>query len=262
LIVSLVALGAAGCHRSVQDAVDDEALQAINEAVAAQLNEPPQAIVKLLKDLDRPTPIGLESLQIPLDQKVVPIDWWLMRHDLVEVISPAPSPDRPTFLVSPRGAQLAAQGPMWFTAAAGEPTKVDCHSGDVTAAGGCEVELSVIPQLTGGAAGLGAAPLDPIKLEVLVSSSDEGWQVRDIRTRGPGLRDYAVTALLGSDQARAASRQQAMANLNLAVAMTPAATPPGEFGGLSTGGDLSPPADLAPVIPVVGDNPYSVRRPH
>lgn len=261
-ILALAVMGLTGCNRSQADSVDDAALDAIDAAVADELNAAPAAIVQLVKTLDKPTPIGLDALQVSLDQKAVPVDWWLLQHGLITPI--LPSPGRPTFLVSPSGSQLAAQAPVWFSAAAAPATRVDCHSPNVQAAGGCEVEVSVQVQATeAGAAVMGAgAALDPIKVQAIVAQASDGWQVRELHTQGMDLNDFALTALLGKDAARAAARQQMLANLNLGLAPAAADGVPSAFSeaGVATPAP-PPPADVVPVPPIVGDSPYAARRP-
>ena len=102
IVIAIAASGLAlaACNKGAGDTIDDAALQAIGDSVAASLNDPGAATVQLLKSVNRPTPIAAETLQITLDQKAVPLDWWLVRHSLVQPITPPPAPDRPTFLLT------------------------------------------------------------------------------------------------------------------------------------------------------------------
>ena len=247
-----------GCNKAAPDSVDEAALIAINDAVAAELNAAPAAIVQTLKALDKPTPIALDAMQITLDQKPVPIDWWLVQHGYVEPIVPPPSPDRPTFLVSTAGRTLAAQVPNWFTAAAATPDQVDCHGVDATTAGGCLVQLTVAAQLDEGAPRGAGAAIGPIKIDAVLIREGDDWRVGDLRPQSGNLRDIALDALLGKAQARGLARQQALANLNLAQG---GPAPASSATALADAPEAPPPpTDLAPVTPVVGDNPYAARR--
>lgn len=262
IVAGLVALSLAGCNRVAGDSVDDEALQAIGDAVAVSLNEPGAAIVQLLKSVNRPSPIAAETLQITLDQKPVPLDWWLVGKGLVQPISPPPAPDRMTFLIAPTAEALIAQGGTWFTAGAGTPSHVDCHSPDATALGGCVVDVEVTPSTTeAGAAFAGSNALPTIRVHAIVASLGEGWQVREIRTEGGSLQEFALKALIGDEQARAAARQQMFGGVAIAGALT--APPASDLSGLGGGPSLSPlppPIDTAPVAPVIGDSAYAPKR--
>ncbi len=261
-LVTIAVLALGGCNKPQADSVDDTALEAINEAVAAELNAAPQAITQLIKSLDKPTPIGLDSLQISLDQKAVPVDWWMLQHGVVQMILPPPTPGRSTFLVTPGGSQMAAQAPVWFSAAAGAPSRVDCHSSNVQAAGGCEVEVAVVAQATESGAGMMApgATLDPIKVQAIVAQGADGWEVRELHAEGAGLHDLALNALLGKEAQRNAARQQVLANLSLGQA-TPVPEGAIPMGAADLQSATPPPPDLAPVTPVVGESPYAPRRP-
>ena len=247
------------CNKAAPDSVDDTALIAINDAVAAELNAAPAAIVQTLKALDKPTPIALDAMQITLDQKPVPIDWWLVQHGYVEPIVPPPSPDRPTFLVSTAGRTLAAQVPNWFTAAAATPDQVDCHGVDATTAGGCLVQLTVAAQLDEGAPRGAGAAIDPIKIDAVLMREGDNWRVGDLRLQSGNLHDIALDALLGKAQVRGVARQQALANLNLATPMSAPDTRATAVAASAPDVPL-PPTDLSPVTPVIGDNPYAARR--
>jgi hypothetical protein len=266
LLLMGVAAAAAltGCNRATGDAVDDAALEAIDAAVAADLNAVPAAIVQLMKSLDRPTPIALDSFQIALDQTSTPIDFWLVRRQLVVPIVPPPAPGRPTFLISGTGSQLASQSPAWFTAAAGQPSRVDCHSANVQAAGGCEVDVTVSVQLTeAGAAAAGSPVMEPVKVHAIVARDGDGWQVRDLRTEGGGLHQYAFTTLLGAEKTRAAERQRVLTELDLKSGMANAdALAASTFGAPPIGPDIgAAPLETPPVPPVIGESPYAPRRP-
>jgi hypothetical protein len=258
--LALAVCGLAACNKAQPDSVDDTALEAIGAAASAELNTAPKAIVDLLKVLDRPTPIGLDALQVSLDQKATPVDWWLLQHHLIIPITPPPTPGTPTFLVSHDGAQLAAQAPVWFNAIAATPSRVDCHSTNVQAAGGCEVELTLTTQATeAGAAVIGpaAAGLDPIKVQAIVAQNADGWQVRDLRAEGSTLQDFALNALLGKEAARAAARQQVLASLNQGLAQSAAqdASVAGAANAVA-----GPPPDTMTVSPVIGDSSYAARH--
>ena len=69
---------------------------------------------------------------------------------------------------------------------AGTPSQVDCHSGEATAAGGCEVDVEVTPSLTdAGGALIGANALPNLKVHAVVAKEADHWQVRELRTEEP-----------------------------------------------------------------------------
>jgi hypothetical protein len=255
-LILLAGLALAGCNKAKTDTVDDAALDAIGEAVETSLNEPGQAIWQLLKTLDRPSPIGVEAMSLSLDQRLVPVDWWLWRHGYVQTIEPPAAPGRPTFLVTQAAREQIGAAPNWFEAQVGEPSVVDCQSPTALEALGCEVEVMVTPTLTAsGRAAASVTLLPPIKVHALVAPAAEGWEVRDLRADGPTLHDVALNAILGNDAARQAARHVAMNELdvrrtaNLApVVGAEAAVPP-----------ISP--AIEPVTPELGEDlTYSPRR--
>jgi hypothetical protein len=251
----LAALALAGCNKAKTDTVDDAALDAIGEAVETGLNEPGQAIWQLLKTLDRPSPIGFETMSLNLDQRLIPVDWWLWRHGYVQEIVPPPAPGRPTFLVTETARQQIAAAPTWFEADAGEPSEVDCQSPAALEALGCEVEVTVTPTLT--AAGRGAASvttLPPIKVHALVAPAADGWEVRELRADGPALHDVALNAILGNEQSRQAARQVAMNELDITRTSSLATA-----AMAAEAAALPPPPPIEPVAPELGDTPYAPR---
>jgi hypothetical protein len=182
----------------------------------------------------------------------------MVQHGLVVPIVPPPSPDRPTFLISTVGSKLAAQSPAWFVASAGAPTRVDCHSTNVQAAGGCEVDVTITAQLNDAVAMVGPATLAPIKVKAIVAQTGDAWEVRELRPEGAiSLHQLALTALLGDEKTRNVARRLALANLDAQNALNAA---PADAAAPANGpAPDSPPADIAPVAPVVGDTPYAAR---
>jgi hypothetical protein len=124
------------------------------------------------------------------------------------------------------------------------------------------VEVEVTPSTTeAGAAFAGSNALPAIRVHAIVASLGEGWQVREIRTEGGSLHEFALKALMGDEQARAAARQQMFGGMALAGALTGA--PAGETAGLGAAPGLAPlppPIDTTPVAPVIGDNAYLPKR--
>jgi hypothetical protein len=240
------------CNRKTADALDDEALQAINLQVAQALNEPGASILQLIKALDKPTPIGLEAMQVTLDQQATPVDVWLYGHGFVTLIQPQADPGHPTFLIAPTGRQLAQGSPDWFTAA-GAPGEVDCSSTAAQEAQGCLVEVSVTPGHTeAGAPVIGQAPLPTLKVHAVVAQSGEGWQVKDLRADNGTLHDYVFRVLMGDEKTREAARTAMMTNLTMREGMASDIQVPSAFAA-GPASDL----DAAPVHPELGDNPLA-----
>ena len=80
---------------------------------------------------------------------------------------------------------MIEQGANWFTAGASTPSRVDCHSADVTAAGGCEVDVEITPSLAAQRAlATTANALPAIKVHAVVVNGSDGWQVREVRAEG------------------------------------------------------------------------------
>lgn len=249
-----VALALGGCNRKPADALDDAALQSINAQVTQTLNEPGTAILQLLKELDKPTPISLDAMQVVLDQQATPVDIWLYSHNYVLLIQPQVDPGHPTFLVAPAGRQLMQGSPDWFTAA-GAPGDVDCSSPEAMQAQGCLVEISVTPGLTEtGAAVVGPATLPTLNVHAVVAQSAEGWQVKDLRADNGTLHDYVFRVLLGDERAREAARSAALANLQMRDAVQGDVETPPAF---ASGPAADIPLDTSPVRPELGDNPLA-----
>jgi hypothetical protein len=155
------------------------------------------------------------------------------------------------------------QGATWFTAGAGTPSVVDCHSPEATAAGGCEVDVEITPSLTEtGAAIAGSNALPTIKVHALVASGADGWTVRELRAEGVSLHDFALNQLMGDEPARAAARQQLFNALGGANALTGGALRPDAVLPSAPSPLLTPPdaAPIAPVAPVIGDTPYAPKK--
>jgi hypothetical protein len=255
LAAAAILLGA--CNKKASDTVDEAALEAISEAVATELNEPGQAIFALLKTLDRPSPVGFDAMALSLDQRLIPVDWWLWRRGYVQTIEPPPAPGRPTFLVTPLARDQYAAAPDWFEAEAGEPTSVDCGSPAALEALGCEVDLTVTPTFTAtGRTAAGVSVLAPIKVHALVAPAAEGWEVRELRADGPALHDVALNAILGTEPARQSARQGAMSELD--IRQSAAGFSAAAAAGETASQDLSP-AQVDPVAPVLGEAPYAPR---
>jgi hypothetical protein len=256
-LVLLAAALLAGCNKKGGDTIDDAALDAIGEAVETSLNEPGQAIWQLLKTFDRPSPIGFEAMELSLDQRLIPVDWWLWRHGLVQTIEPPPAPGRPTFLVTQAAREQIAAAPALFEAGAGEPSNVDCQSPAALEALGCEVEVTVTASVTPAGRTLASvAILPPIKVHALVAPAAEGWEVRELRADGASLHDVALNAILGNEQARQAARQGAMNELDIRQTISAATA----LADGSTGEALLPPlAPIEPVAPELSGTPYAPR---
>jgi hypothetical protein len=251
----------AACNKNPADTVDDAALDAIGEAVETGLNEPGQAVLALLKTLDRPSPIGFETMALTLDQRFIPIDWWLWRRGYVQAIEPPPAPGRPTFLVTPLAREQYAAAPNWFEVEVGEPSAVDCQSPAALEALGCEVDVTATPTLTPtGRALASVTVLAPIKIHALVAPAAEGWEVREVRAEGAALHDVALNAILGNEMARQAARQAAMNDLDIRQTASFASPLSGGGSAADPSTPLAPIPQVEPVAPVIGDTPYAPLR--
>lgn len=263
LAAVILAAGLAACAPKAPATLDEIALDALADAVEAELNAPAQAIVDLLKANDRPTPIGLDALVIVQDQRAVPVDWWLWRRGLIQNLAPQPG-GLPTFLLTEAGRAQTTNKPVWFEAQVQDPSRVDCESPAALEALGCEVELTVEPALTPDGRPFAAqTQLAEIHVLALLAPTEGGWEVRDIRTEGLALNEVALSALLGSEPARQAARQQALEQLNVTARMAAMLDPAQADPAASQTYAPPPPIeDIAPVAPVIGDSPLApARRP-
>lgn len=245
----------ASCNRKSEDTLDDAALEAVGVQATAQLNEPGAAMIGLIKSLDKPTPIGPESLMLVLDQKSTQVDWWFYGHNLIELIEPVQDPNRPTFLTAP--VVRTTPSSDWFEAGAGTPENVDCQSASALQAQGCEADVTLTLSLTpAGQTMLGAIPLQPVKLHVLVAHAGEAWEVKSLQGEGGlSVHDLALNILLGPEPQRAVQRQAMLDNLSSRSQLGATTPNPDAF---SVGGDATlVPLDTSPVAPVVGDNPLA-----
>lgn len=256
LAAALAVLSLTACNKPPAS-IDEAALDQIAEAVEAELNAPGAAIAQMLKGFDSPSPIGLDAMAVSLDQQVVPLDWWLVRHGLVEQVQPSPA-DHPVFVLNAAGRAIIAAPPAWFTAQADPATAVDCQSAAATQALGCEVDLPVRPDFTAAGRALSAqGSLPLLNIHALVVPTGEGWEVRELRSEGPGLQDVALTALLGPESARKATRAAALAALGLGPETR--ATPPPVADAAPSAPLAVPIEPVAPVEPELGEPPYAPR---
>jgi hypothetical protein len=252
----LAALALSGCNKPPANTVDDAALDQIGAAVETALNEPPAAIVGLIKAANGP--IALDSLAVTFDQRATPVDWWLLRRGYV-MTAPSQPGGRPTFLLTDKGRQQRGVDAPWFTTAVGEPKTVDCQSPAALEALGCEVEVEVTPALTeAGKAVATQTSLAPINVHALVAPNDNGWEVRQLTTDGGALHDLALNIILGPQQARDEARKTTLADLTLrqeiAVGGDPIAAA-AAAAEIYTPPVSTPPPDIAPLAPVQSNLP-------
>lgn len=253
VLIAVVALTA--CKKAPPTTVDQAGLDEIATEAEAQLNEPATAIFELLKELDKPSPIGMDALVLQLDNKTTPIDWWVWRKGLVETLPALPG-GPPTFLLTTAARAQFTADLAWFEVTLGEPSRVDCQSPAALEALGCEVDVSVTPTVTTAAKPFASQPqMGPVNVHVLIAPTGEGWEVRQMTVDGPSLHDAALTALLGNNQAREFARQQAMSDLKVRQQF---AVPDRTQTQTPSEAYIPPPAtpaDIAPVGAVIGDSP-------
>lgn len=261
IAISLTLLASlAACNSPPADRIDEAGADAIAQAAEAALNGPAAAVQQLLKSLDGPSPVGLDDLQASLDQRPVPLDWWLWRQGYVQALDPEPA-GPPVFVLTDKAHQAAAAPAAWFEVDVGEPSRVDCQSPAAAEVLGCEVEVEVTPVLLPAIRPLAAGPPPvAIKAHVLMSPTPEGWQVHDLRTDGAALDVVALNAVLGPEPLRQASRADALRQWSVRQALAAQAAGP-SAGAAEAAPPVSAADPVAPVDPVIGPSPIApVRR--
>lgn len=253
---ALAALALAACHKPPANTVDDVALDQIGAAVETAMNEPGTAIVGLLKTANGP--IAMDSLQVTLDQRATPVDWWMWRKGYVTPLDAQPG-GRSTFLLTDKGRQQQGSDQPWFSATVGDPSNIDCQTPAALEALGCEVEVEVTPAVTeAGKSAVVQTALSPIKIHALVAPNDNGWEVRQLATDGASLHDLALNAILGPEAARQDARRHTLEDLNLRQQVAVSGDPIAAAAAAAevyTPPTVTPPPDIAPLAPLQSSLP-------
>lgn len=210
LCASLMSGSLGACQRAQPAEVDEEALQAVEMAIEEELNAPGYAILALLRGAAQEAQVGWDALVISPYGEPEPVNWWLQRRGYLE-LSGAQFATRAAFtLTKPAQDMIAAPDQPWFEVAASGDPAIDCETAAAMAAGGCEVEFEVTPELSAaGRAAIGSPvnPLQPMTVSAVVSLGPEDWEVSNLAVEGATLTDVALSAILGTpDQRQAAAR--------------------------------------------------------
>ena len=143
LIAAVLALCACG-KKEALETVDAEGLDAVAQAVADELNEPPAAIQLLLRQSAEKPQVGWDTLSIGVGGQAHPVGAWLYRHGYLSLAG-TQYVTRPVFALTEKSRTLL-QSPdqPWFDAAAGQATSVNCGTEAALNAGGEVVRRTML----------------------------------------------------------------------------------------------------------------------
>ena len=207
-VMAAIALTVPACKRKDPNTVDATAYDAVVLAVGEQLNAPGDAIYAALRAADEKAQVGWDTLVVPTTAEPEPIGWWFLNRAWIS-LSGVQFNVRPVFTLSDAGRLLlAAPDQDWFAVNLGDDKPVvDCSTAAAMAIKGCEVVLTVEPQLTDpGKLVAAAKEIAPIKVHAVVNQGADGWEVPTLLPDGGlSFEEVALQTILGPKPARAAA---------------------------------------------------------